>query len=444
MEILFLLLAVVVIILLTTRLKIHPFLALFLVSIFYGLAVGMPYTAIITSINDGFGNTLGKIGLIIFLGVIIGAFLENTGGAYSIAEKVLKIIGSKRVPSAMGIIGYIVSIPVFADSGFLLLHPLNKGLSKKAKISLAGSAVALGLGLLASHTLVPPTPGPIAAAGILGADLGLVIALGFPISFLALLAGIFYARKYVSKTYINPDLDDKYKEQKVRDDGEAPGAFKSSIPIIIPILLIVLKSVLNPERIGWDNAFINLIQFLGEPVIALLIGVFLCLLLPKKLDKDMLSSAGWVGKAIKDAASIVLITGAGGIFGSILQNSGIAEVLGTVLTDYNLGIFLPFILAAALKTAQGSSTVALITAASIILPMMPSLGFDTEMDKALVVVALGAGSSVISHANDSFFWVVTQMSGMDVKTGYRLFSTGTLVLGVAAILLVFLAQLFLV
>ena len=436
-------LAVVVIIILTTRLKIHPFLALFLVSIFYGLGVGMPYADIISSINDGFGNTLGKIGLIIFLGVIIGAFLENTGGAYSIAEKVLKAIGRKRVPTAMGIIGYIVSIPVFADSGFLLLHPLNKSLSKKAKISLAGSAVALGLGLLASHTLVPPTPGPIAAAGILGADLGLVIALGFPISFLALLAGIFFAKKYCSRTYINPDMEDEYKAQKVRNDNEAPGAFKSSIPIVVPIILIVMKSILNPERLGFNNAFIDLVQFIGEPVIALLIGVFLCLLLPKKLEKEMLSSTGWVGQAVKDAASIVLITGAGGIFGSILQNSGIAEVLGTTLTEYNLGIFLPFLLAAALKTAQGSSTVALITAASIILPMMPSLGFDSDMDKALVVVALGAGSSVISHANDSFFWVVTQMSGMDVRTGYRLFSTGTFVLGVTAVICVFLAQMLL-
>ena len=444
MEILFLILAVVVIILLTTRLRIHPFLALFIVSIGYGLSVGMPYSKIILSINDGFGSTLGKIGIIIFLGVIIGAFLENTGGAFSIAEKVLKFIGSKRVPTAMGIIGYIVSIPVFADSGFLLLHPLNKGLSKKAKISLAGTAVALGLGLLASHTLVPPTPGPIAAAGILGADLGLVIALGFPISFIALLAAVIYAKKYASKTYINPDLDDKYKEQKTRNNiQESPGALKSSIPILVPILLIVMKSVLNPERTGWSNPLIELIQFIGEPVIALLIGVFLCLLLPEKLNKDMLSSAGWVGKAVKDAASIVLITGAGGIFGAILQNSGIADVLGHTLTDYNLGIFLPFLLAAALKTAQGSSTVALITAASIILPMMPSLGFETDMEVALVVVALGAGSSVVSHANDSFFWVVTQMSGMDVKTGYRLFSVGTFVLGATAAIAVFIAHLIL-
>ena len=440
MEILLLLLSVVVIIIMTTKLRIHPFLALFIVSILYGLLVGMPYEDIISSVNNGFGNTLGKIGLIIFLGVIIGAFLENTGGAYSIAEKVLKLIGSKRVPTAMGIIGYIVSIPVFADSGFLLLHPLNKSLSKRAKISLAGSAVALGLGLLASHTLVPPTPGPIAAAGILGADLGLVIALGFPISFLALMAGIFFAKKYASRTYIDPDLKDRYKDENTTEKLEAPGAWRSSIPILVPIVLIVLKSVLNPKYSGLSGPVIDFIQFLGEPVIALTIGVFLCLLLPGKLNKDMLSSAGWVGKAVKDAASIVLITGAGGIFGAILQNSGIAEVLGGTLTEYDLGIFLPFLLAAALKTAQGSSTVALITAASIIMPMMPSLGFDTDMQKALVVVALGAGSSVVSHANDSFFWVVTQMSGMDVKTGYRLFSTGTFVLGTTAALAVYVAQ----
>ena len=180
-----------------------------------------------------------------------------------------------------------------------------------------------------------------------------------------------------------------------------------------------MKSVLNPTRTGLDNGFIDFINFVGEPVISLLIGILLCLLLPKKLNYDMLSSTGWVGKAIKDAASIILITGAGGIFGKILQNSGIADILGQTLTEYNMGIFLPFVLAAAIKTAQGSSTVALVTAASIIMPMMSSLGFDSEIQKALVVIVIGAGSAVVSHANDSFFWVVTQMSGMNVKTGYR-------------------------
>ena len=436
MEILYLIIAVIAIIILTTKLKIHAFLALFIISILYGIFAGMPYADIIVSINEGFGDTLGKIGLIIVLGVIIGAFLENTGGAFAIAEKVLKIIGSKRVPTAMGIIGYIVSIPVFADSGFMLLHPLNKSLSKKAKISIAGPAIALGLGLMASHTMVPPTPGPIAAAGILDADLGLVIAFGFPTSIVALVVGIIFAKKYASKTYIQPDVDNALVAEKEIKDS--PGAFKSSIPILVPIVLIVLKSVLNPTRTGLDNGFIEVINFVGEPVISLLIGVLLCLLLPKKLNYDMLSSSGWVGKAIKDAASIILITGAGGIFGKILQNSGIADILGQTLTEYNMGIFLPFVLAAAIKTAQGSSTVALVTTASIIMPMMSSLGFDSEIQKALVVIVIGAGSAVVSHANDSFFWVVTQMSGMNVKTGYRLFSLGSGLLGLTGAITVFI------
>ncbi len=442
MEIIYLIFAVVFIVVLTTKLKIHPFLALLIISIAYALFAGMPYKEIIVAINDGFGGTLGKIGLIIVLGVIIGAFLENTGGAYSIAEKVLKLIGSKRVPTAMGIIGYIVSIPVFADSGFMLLHPLNKSLSKKAKISLAGAAIALGLGLMASHTMVPPTPGPIAAAGILQANLGLVIAFGLPISLVALSIALVFASKYASKTYIDPDL--KGSEaiaplKQIRE--EAPGFFKSSVPIVVPIILIVCKSVLIVDSKEEPSFLFGLISFLGEPVIALLIGVFLCLLLPKKLHVDMLSSSGWVGKAIKDAASIIMITGAGGIFGTVLQMSGIAEVLGETLKELNIGIFLPFLLAAALKTAQGSSTVALITTASILAPMMSSLGFDSEVQKALVVVSIGTGSAMMSHANDSFFWVVTQMSGMNVKTGYRLFGLGTVVLGTSGALTVFIASL---
>jgi GntP family gluconate:H+ symporter len=431
MVVIYLLLSVVLIILLSAKLKIHPFIALFLVAILYGLFAGMPLSEIVVSINEGFGDTLGKIGLLIVLGVIIGSFLENSGGAYAMAEKVLKIIGKKRVPTAMGIIGYIVSIPVFADSGFILLSPLNKSLSKKANISLAGSAVALGLGLTATHTLVPPTPGPIAASGILNADLGLVLLWGLLISALALAVGLFFVRKYVSKTYIdpNPEISEAVIDQRLK---EAPGAFKSSIPIFVPIFLIVLRSIVNALGDDVNGAIAEFILFIGEPVIALLIGMFLSLLLPKKLNYDMLSTSGWVGKSLRDAATIILITGAGGIFGRVLQNSGIADVIGETLADVNLSIWLPFLLAAAIKTAQGSSTVALITTASIMMPMMSTLGFVSELEKVMVVIAIGAGSAVFSHANDSFFWVVTQLSGFDVKTGYRLFSLGTFILGTSA------------
>jgi len=353
---------------------------------------------------------------------------------------VLQWIGRKNIPSAMGIIGYIISIPVFADSGFLLLQPLNKGLSRRAKITIAGSSVALGLGLLASHTLVPPTPGPIAAAGILDANLGLVIAIGFPVSLVALLAALVYSKVYASKTFIDPDSIGDLGQLPDKDE-ERPSAFRSSIPILLPIILIILKSVTS-QVIENPSGIWKLIGFLGEPVIALFIGVVLCLMLPKKIEYKMLSATGWIGSAVKEAAGIIMITGAGGIFGKVLYDSGIANTLGESLVSLEIGLLLPFVLAAALKTAQGSSTVALITTASILVPMLPVLGFESEMEKAMVVVAIGAGSSVISHANDSFFWVVTQMSGMNVKTGYRLFSLGSFVLGTTGLLTLYVISFF--
>lgn len=437
-----LLLSVFLIIILTTRFKLHPFLALLLVGIGYGLATGMSLQTIVQSINEGFGGTLGKIGLVIVLGVIIGTFLENSGGAFTMAEKILKIIGKKRVPTAMGIIGYFVAIPVFADSGFIILSPLNKSLSKKAGISLAASVIALAMGLMVTHNLVPPTPGPIAAVGILGADLGLVMVWGFAVSMLAFVIGLIYAKKYAGKTYIdpNPELTEEEVATRLKD---APGAVKAFLPILVPIVLIVVKSLIEFKagetvQAAWQN----LLVFLGEPVIALIIGMFLSFMLPKKLDKEMLSGSGWVGKALRDAAAIILITGAGGIFGKILQNSGIADLLSDRLANASLGLWLPFLLAAAIKTAQGSSTVALITTASIMAPLMQKLGFETETAKAMVVLSIGAGSAVFSHANDSFFWIVTQMTGMSVSMGYRLYSLGTFIVGTSAALILYVAYLF--
>lgn len=443
MTVLYLLLSVLLIILLTAKLKVHPFVALLLVAIFYGIVSGMPLNQIIKSVNQGFGSTLGGIGMIIILGVIIGAFLENSGGAYALAEKVLKFTGKKKIPFAMSIIGWFVSIPVYADSGFMLLAPLNKSLSKKAKISLSGTSIALAMGLTAAHTLVPPTPGPIAAAHYLEADIGLVMLLGIPVSLVALLIGLVFVQKYVSKTYIdpNPDITDVEIAERLK---AAPSAFKSTVPIFVPILLIVIKSliisVFGFESKDYDSfpELIKILYFLGTPFIALLIGCFLALTLPKKINKDMFSTSGWIGKALVGVSSILLITGAGGIFGQVLRDSGIATTLADTLSGVSIGIWLPFLIAAAIKTAQGSSTVALVTAASILAPMMATFGFESEIQKAMVVVAIGAGSTVVSHANDSFFWVVTRLSGMDVKTGYRFQSLGTFIFGVSATILIFI------
>lgn len=439
MLIIYLLASIVLIVLLTTRYKIHPFIALLFVALLYGFLAGMSVDEIIHSVNDGFGRTLGGIGLIIIFGIIIGVFLENTGGAYALARIVLKMVGQKNVVPAMGIMGYVVSIPVFADSGFLLLSSLKKSLCKRTGITVAGAAIALSLGLTASHTMVPPTPGPIAAAGILGADLGLVLLVGIPISLFGLAVGILFAVKYVSRIYIDPapDVSDEVLDARAAD---APGAIKSALPIVVPILLILTKSLVKLLETQ-DGFLISAIMFLGEPFVALMVGVLLAFLLPKKFDRMMLSTDGWVGNALVGCASILLITGAGGVFGRVLQNSGIADTFGAAAAEWQLGILLPFFLAAAIKTAQGSSTVAIITTASILAPLMTNLGFVSDFDKALMVVAIGAGSAVVSHANDSFFWVVTQMSGMDVRTGYRTHTLGTLIMGSSAAAALFVMHL---
>ena len=441
--IILIILSVLLIVVATSKFRVHPFLALLFVALFFGLASGMPLDTIVQSINDGFGKTIGSIGIVIIAGVIIGTFLEQSGGAYAMANRILKLTGKKQVPLTMSIIGYFVSIPVFADSGFVILAPLNKALSKEAKISLAGSASALVLGLSVTHVLVPPTPGPIAAAGILEADLGMVIMLGVLTSIPVLLVGWLYASKIASRLYIDPDpeISPAEIEEKLKT---APSAFKSFIPILLPIFLIVLKSVsefpTTPFGTGMSK---EIIGFIGNPVVALMIGILIAFTLPKKFDKKMLSTTGWVGKALQNAAIIILITGAGGAFGMVLRNSGIADVMGESLSGMKIGILLPFLIAAAIKTAQGSSTVSLITTASLIAPLMVSLGFDSTMARALVVLSIGAGSLVVSHANDSMFWIFTQMTNMSVKQGFRIHTLGTLVLGCAAALIIWLLSLFL-
>lgn len=440
--VLLLVLSVVFIVISTAKYKLHPFLALLIAGLGYGLLHGgMSLTAIIDALKEGFGRTVGGIGVVIVAGCIIGTFLEMSGGAVAIAKRVLKATGEKRVPLAMSIVGYIVSIPVFADAGFVILAPLNRALSKTAKISLAGSAIALALGLAVTHTLVPPTPGPIAAAEILKADLGRVILLGLPISMLTLVVAYFFATKIAARVFIDPSSGVSESEISV-ETKETPSALSALMPIFVPILLIVAKSIADYPTEPLGSGFLPaVLSFIGNPIIALLIGVVLAFRLPKRFDREMWSTTGWVGKGLINSAIIVLITGAGGAFGRVLYHSGIANTLESILSGVNLGIWLPFIIAAAIKTAQGSSTVSLLTTAGIIAPLMASLGFESDTAKALVVLAIGAGSLVVSHANDSFFWVLTQMSSMDVKTGYKLQSVGTFVVGCSAGFLIWITTL---
>lgn len=428
------------VVLATTRLNLHPFLALLSAAFGFGILSGMPLVEVVTAVNQGFGGTIGYIGIVILAGSIIGTFLERSGGALRLAERTLQLTGERNVPLAMGAVGYVVSLPVFCDSGFVILSALNKALARKAGVGLAAGAIALSLGLYATHTMVPPTPGPVAAAGILEADLGRVILWGLLVSAVALAGGWLFAVQVAARTHV--PADDEGDASQALAAPDAPSAGRSLLPILVPLVLIVGRSLSElPGRPLGEGELAALLGFIGQPVVALLAGVVLALFLPARLERSLLGASGWVGDAVVAAAAIIVITGAGGAFGKVLQTSGIADVVGDALARGNLGIWLPFLIAAGIKTAQGSSTVAIITTAGLLAPLLSSLGLDSETARALVVVAIGAGSMVVSHANDSYFWVVTQFSNMDVQTGYRLQTVGTAVQGGVAAIAVWVVSL---
>jgi len=429
--IILLIISVGFIIVTTSKLKWHPFMSLLTAAFGFGCLSGtMSLDEVVKSINTGFGNTVGYIGIIILAGSVIGKFLEKTGGAYTLAKGTLKVVGEKNVPLALSIIGYIISIPVFCDSGFIILTPLARALTRQVKISFAVGAIALSLGLIVTHSMIPPTPGPVGAAGILNADLGTVIAMGIPVSIAALLSGWLFSVKAGSKIDINPG-----PVHPVETESQShPSLAKAIMPMFVPIFLIVCRSVATLPSAPFGGGYLfKIIGFSGQPVVALMIGIFLSFLLPKKLTRDMLSPGGWFGEALASAGIIIIITGCGGAFGQVLQNSGIGDVIKNNLSDArSLSIILPVLIAASLKTAQGSGTVAIITGASLMAPLLTTLGLDSTTGRSLVVVALGAGGMIASHANDSYFWVVTQMSGLNVNQGYRLQTLGTLIVGLTA------------
>ncbi len=434
--------SVLFIILGTTKLKLHPFIVLLLAAYLAGAMAGLPVGSIAASIATGFGNIMATIGIVIILGTIIGIILEKSHAAIQLAELVLKLVGKRFPALAMSIIGYIVSIPVFCDSAFVILSSLKKSMVQKTGKSSVALTIALATGLYATHTFVPPTPGPIAAAGNLGLEnqLGIVILFGLLVAAVAMLSGYFWSI-YIGKKYTTKE-DEITEEFKDVIEIKLPSGIKSIAPILVPIFLIAFRSVaIYPTKPLGEGFFFLMFDFLGQPVNALFIGLFLSFLLFPKFNKETLT--GWIGDGISAAAPILLITGAGGAFGAILKETQIGETIGNLLADYQLGIFLPFIIAAAFKTAQGSTTVALVATSALIAPLLSSIGLDSHNSKLLAVMATGAGAMTISHVNDSYFWVVTQFSGMTVKTGLKTHSTGTLIQGISSIIFIYFLTLIL-
>ncbi|MBD3386195.1 GntP family permease [candidate division KSB1 bacterium] len=431
-----LIIVLIIVVIASAKYKLHPFISLLLASIVIGFLSGLESTVIIESIEKGFGDTLKSIGLIIVFGAIIGQYLEKSGGTKKIAETLLGMIGEKKSPLVMNLTGFIVSIPVFCDSGFIILSSLNKAISKKTGISLAVLSVALATGLYATHVFVPPTPGPLAAAAALGADIGLVIVLGLVVAIPSALAGLFWAKSFAKKFKIVPDTDEPQN-----DDRVLPSTPLSFAPVMIPIILIACKSIANyPSTPFGEGIIYKVIDFTGDPFIALFSAVFISFFLKRKRST---SHNSWISDGLKNAGVIILITGAGGAFGNVLRTTDLGEYLGHTLSNWNAGLLLPFMIAALLKTSQGSSTVAIITTAAIVSPLLGPLEMDGETAKALTVLAIGAGAMTVSHINDSYFWVVSQFSNMDTPTALKTHTIATLLQGVFGMIIILLLSLIL-
>ena len=432
--------AVIAMILAISKLKIHPFIVMTVIAIAVGLLCGMNTEDVIVKVKTGFGNILASIGIVILAGTIIGTILEKTGAALTMANTILKLVGKERSVLTMGLTGYVTGIPVFCDSGFVILSPISRALAAQSNKSLAVMATALSAGLYATHCLVPPTPGPIAMAGTLNANLGLVIGIGLLFSLPATFMGILYANKVAGKIDIpaNPEYT---VDELVEKYGKLPGALHSFAPILVPIILIALKSIGDfPSHPFGTGAVKMCFSFIGNPVIALLLGIVLATtLIPKSEKKNTLS---WVTDGVTNSAGILAITGAGGAFGEILKSLPLADALSSSLLQMHVGVFLPFIIAAILKSAMGASTVAMILTSAMVAPLMPALGFTSEIGKVLVIMAIGAGSMTVSHANDSYFWVVSQFSDMNTQQAYKCQTGVTLVQGITTIIVVFIVSLF--
>ena len=436
---------ILLIVLLTAKYRVHAFFALLISCFVVGLGVQLPVAEIITAIKDGFGNIMKSIGLIIVFGTTLGVILEHTGSTRVMADYILKKTGELRAPLAMNLTGLLVGLPIFCDSGYVVLSGLNKSIARRTGIPMSVMAVSLATGLYSIHCLIPPHPGAAAAAGMMGVDFGRLILMGSVIAIPASLCGYAWAN-YAGKK--NPVI---LKEDAADDLPELilPSVLKAFLPVLIPVILIAFRSFLSIESSGsgWRSLFFTL----GDPVVALVIGILLAFAAKPSLKKTepFAGKSTWrkaeLSSLLQDSAEkaggILVIIGAGGAFGAVLAATHLGEQMSASMPLGRLGIFFPFLLTFVLKAAQGSSTVAIITAASIIHPLLPALGLNTANGQLLCVLSMGAGSMMISHANDAYFWVVAKFSGLDTRTMLRVYTVGSVIMGLVSLLMVFILKL---
>lgn len=422
------LLGIIVLLELILKARIQAFLALLIASIVVGIAAGMEPLIIIQTMKDGMGNTLGFVAIVIGLGSMFGAILEHSGGAEALANYLLKIFGEKNTSLALTLTGFFIAIPVFFDVAFIILIPLIYSLQRRTKQSLLLYAIPLLSGLAITHSFIPPTPGPIAVADILNADLGWVILIGFIAGIpAAIISGPLFARYIANKIHIDAPII----ENNNVDVTKYPSVGVILLIIAIPIVLIVTNTFINsPLLETWALPLVlkEWIGMIGNPFSALIIAnlaAWLILGIRRGFSKEKLLEV--TTKSLEPAGIIILLTGAGGVFKQMLVNTGSGEMLANYFADSGLSILLfSFIIAAIIRVLQGSATVAMITAAGITAPLL--LSNIAELDKALLVIAIASGASIMSHVNDSGFWLVSKYLGMTEKQTFKSWTMMTTIL----------------
>jgi gluconate transporter len=418
---------IILLLFLILKLRIPAFIALLIASISVGIFSGMNPLDIINTIKEGMGNTLGFVATVVGLGAMFGAILEHSGGAEALANYLLNKFGEKNASWALMITGFFIAIPVFFDVAFIILVPLIYSLQRKTKKSLLLYAIPLLAGLAITHSFIPPTPGPVAVADILKADLGWVILFGFIVGIpSAIISGPLFAKYISKKIHINaPKITDK----QIHKNYPAVGLILAIIGI--PIVLIVSNTVLNSplfEEGTIPGNVKNWLQMIGHPFSALIIANLIAwylLGIKRGYSKDTLLKT--TTKSMEAAGIIILLTGAGGVFKQILINTGTGTMLANYFADKGISILLfAFLAAVIVRVLQGSATVAMITAAGITAPLLSNT--ITDIDKALLVIAIAAGASIMSHVNDSGFWLVSKYLHLDEKQTFRSWSLMTSIL----------------
>lgn len=430
--------AVAVLILCTVKIKLHPFFALIATTVTFAVISGMDLNVMLEAFASGMGGTVADIGLVIALGTVTGALLEKSGGAEKMAKSILKVTGEKHAALGLAITGYFVSIPVFCDSAYVLLSPIAKRLSKDTKISMTTMAVATCMGLHATHMFVPPTPGPLAVAGILNADLGSAILFGalvsIPVTIVAYFAAKFVGKKY----YYLPHVE----EEEGGADRPLPNTFMAFAPILVPIALMLLKTILSMT--GLTGIAVDVMNVLGTPPVALLAGLIIAAIGYHQIcpeDKTAWGFDGVLAETLRTAGQIVLIVGAGGAFSGVLKASPLQEIITNSFSGLSIGILAPFIIGAIFRTCVGSATIAMVTSATMIYPLLDVLGFGSPMGHIIAMLACAAGGMMVFHGNDDFFWVVTTTSDMDTSVAYKTIPIISVLQSLTALLCVFLLSL---